>query len=187
MIFEYYSQTDPGLIRENNEDSVALDPVNQVVVLADGMGGYNAGEVASAMATGFIHGELGRWMSEGGHEAHVRELKRAMEICVDNANRSIMRNRCCCSVRSDRRNLRRAGTLKNRSFTSMLVPTGCGLGDGSENTPLSAVTAYPTSLDAVRDTTRMRDTDAMLGSASPRKPSVPTRSKSSMLPILLVA
>jgi PPM family protein phosphatase len=89
MIFEYYSQTDPGLIRENNEDSVALDPVNQVVVLADGMGGYNAGEVASAMATGFIHTELGRWMTEGGHEAHVRELKRAMEICVDNANRSI--------------------------------------------------------------------------------------------------
>ena len=89
MIFEYYSQTDPGLIRENNEDSVALDPANQVVVLADGMGGYNAGEVASAMATGFIHTELGRWMTEGGHEAHVRELKRAMEICVDNANRSI--------------------------------------------------------------------------------------------------
>lgn len=89
MIFEYYSQTDPGLIRENNEDSVALDPAHQVVVLADGMGGYNAGEVASAMATSFIHTELGRWMLEGGHEAHSRELKRAMEICVDNANRSI--------------------------------------------------------------------------------------------------
>ena len=89
MIFEYYSQTDPGLIRENNEYSVSLDPANQVVVLADGMGGYNAGEVASAMATSFIHTELGRWMSEGGQEAPVRELKRAMEICVDNANRSI--------------------------------------------------------------------------------------------------
>ena len=89
MIFEYYSQTDPGLVRENNEDSVALDTVNQVVVLADGMGGYNAGEVASAMATSFIHTELGRWMSEGGLDANVREIKRAMEICVDNANRSI--------------------------------------------------------------------------------------------------
>lgn len=89
MIFEYYSQSDPGLVRENNEDSVSLDTANQVVVLADGMGGYNAGEVASAMATSFIHTELGRWMSEGGLEAPVRELKRAMEICVDNANRSI--------------------------------------------------------------------------------------------------
>lgn len=89
MIFEYFAQTDPGLIRENNEDSVALDPENQVVVLADGMGGYNAGEVASAMATTFIKAELGRWMSEGGNEANARELKRAMEICIDNANRSI--------------------------------------------------------------------------------------------------
>jgi serine/threonine protein phosphatase PrpC len=89
MIFEYYSQTDPGLIRENNEDSVALDAENQVVVLADGMGGYNAGEVASAMATSFIKAELGRWITEGGHEANVRELKRAMEICIDNANRAI--------------------------------------------------------------------------------------------------
>ena len=66
MIFEYFAQTDPGLIRENNEDSVALDPENQVLVLADGMGGYNAGEVASAMATTFIKAELGRWLAEGG-------------------------------------------------------------------------------------------------------------------------
>jgi serine/threonine protein phosphatase PrpC len=89
MIFEYFCLTDPGLVRDNNEDSVALDPDNQIVVLADGMGGYNAGEVASAMATTFIRTELGRWMSEGGHEASARELKRAMEICIDNANRSI--------------------------------------------------------------------------------------------------
>ncbi|MDO9438954.1 Stp1/IreP family PP2C-type Ser/Thr phosphatase [Hydrogenophaga sp.] len=89
MIFEYFCLTDPGLIRDNNEDSVALDAENQVAVLADGMGGYNAGEVASAMATTFIKTELGRWMSEGGNEASARELKRAMEICIDNANRSI--------------------------------------------------------------------------------------------------
>lgn len=89
MNFEYFSQTDPGLIRDNNEDSVALDITNQVVVLADGMGGYNAGEVASAMATSFIHAELGRWLAEGGRDAAVRDVRRAMEICVDNANRSI--------------------------------------------------------------------------------------------------
>ena len=87
MNFELHAQTDPGLIRENNEDSVALDAENQVVVLADGMGGYNAGEVASAMATSFVKTELGRWLAEGGHEASGRELKRAMEICIDNANR----------------------------------------------------------------------------------------------------
>lgn len=89
MIFEYFCLTDPGLVRDNNEDSVALDAENRVAVLADGMGGYNAGEVASAMATTFIKTELGRWMSEGGTEASAREIKRAMEICIDNANRSI--------------------------------------------------------------------------------------------------
>jgi protein phosphatase len=89
MIFEFHAQTDPGLVRDNNEDAVAIDPDNQVLVLADGMGGYNAGEVASAMATTFVKTELGRWLAEGGNEASGRELKRAMEICIDNANRSI--------------------------------------------------------------------------------------------------
>jgi PPM family protein phosphatase len=89
MNFEYFAQTDPGLIRDNNEDSVVIDDENHIVVLADGMGGYNAGEVASAMATSFVKTELGRWLLEGGHEASARELKRAMEICIDNANRSI--------------------------------------------------------------------------------------------------
>lgn len=89
MNFEFHALTDPGLVRDNNEDSVALDGDNGIAVLADGMGGYNAGEVASAMATTFITSELGRWIAEGGGEASSRELKRAMEVCIDNANRSI--------------------------------------------------------------------------------------------------
>ena len=89
MSFEYFSLTDAGQVRDNNEDAVAVDPDNQVAVLADGMGGYNAGEVASAMATTFVKTELGRWISEGGGESTAREVRRAMEICIDNANRSI--------------------------------------------------------------------------------------------------
>lgn len=89
MNFEYFCLTDTGMLRENNEDSVALDAETQIAILADGMGGYNAGEVASAMATTFVRSELGRWMSEGGAQASSREIKRAMEICIDNANRSI--------------------------------------------------------------------------------------------------
>ena len=46
--------TDPGMVRSHNEDSIAADPANGLVVLADGMGGYNAGEVASGMATTVI-------------------------------------------------------------------------------------------------------------------------------------
>ena len=89
MIYEFCIRTDPGLARENNEDSVALDEATRLGILADGMGGYNAGEIASGMATTFIKSELGRWLSQAGRHANSREVRRAMEICVDNANRSI--------------------------------------------------------------------------------------------------
>jgi PPM family protein phosphatase len=89
MNYEFCIRTDPGLARENNEDSVALDEDTRLAILADGMGGYNAGEIASGMATTFIKSELGRWLSQAGRSAAAREVRRAMEICVDNANRSI--------------------------------------------------------------------------------------------------
>lgn len=89
MNYEFCTRTDPGLARENNEDSVALDEAVGLGILADGMGGYNAGEIASGMATTFIKSELGRWLSQAGRQANAREVRRAMEICVDNANRSI--------------------------------------------------------------------------------------------------
>lgn len=42
--------TDPGQVRARNEDAIAFDPDMGFVVLADGMGGYNAGDVASGIA-----------------------------------------------------------------------------------------------------------------------------------------
>lgn len=89
MIYTICSKTDPGRARENNEDSVAYDQATNLSVLADGMGGYNAGEIASGMATAFIKSEMARWLSETGNNANSREIKRALEICVENANRSI--------------------------------------------------------------------------------------------------
>jgi len=47
---EIVSQTNPGMVRAHNEDSVACEAACGLVVLADGMGGYNAGEVASGIA-----------------------------------------------------------------------------------------------------------------------------------------
>lgn len=89
MIYKFCAHTDPGRTRTNNEDAVAFDDATRVAVLADGMGGYNAGEIASGMATAFIKSELTRWLSEAGQQANPLEIKRAIEICVDNANRSI--------------------------------------------------------------------------------------------------
>jgi len=48
------SHSDPGRIRDHNEDCVESRPDIGLFVLADGMGGYNAGEVASGMATSLI-------------------------------------------------------------------------------------------------------------------------------------
>ena len=81
--------TDPGRARDNNEDSVAFDEAARVGVLADGMGGYNAGEVASGMATAFLKTELARWLTQAGDLAPPDQIRRALEICVANANRSV--------------------------------------------------------------------------------------------------
>ncbi|HXQ31865.1 MAG TPA: Stp1/IreP family PP2C-type Ser/Thr phosphatase [Steroidobacteraceae bacterium] len=42
--------TDTGRVREHNEDTIGVEPEIGLYVLADGMGGYNAGEVASGIA-----------------------------------------------------------------------------------------------------------------------------------------
>jgi protein phosphatase len=89
MHYLFCAKTDPGRARDNNEDSVAFDQATCTAILADGMGGYNAGEIASGMATAFIKSELSRWLTEAGTGARGKEVRRAMEICVDNANLSI--------------------------------------------------------------------------------------------------
>jgi PPM family protein phosphatase len=85
--------TDPGMVRSHNEDSVAADASIGVAVLADGMGGYNAGEVASGMATTVLTAELqqllasgeGRVMNGDAARAHAESILRT-EIAKANAS-----------------------------------------------------------------------------------------------------
>jgi PPM family protein phosphatase len=44
------AMSDTGKVREHNEDTIGFDNDIGLLVLADGMGGYNAGEVASGIA-----------------------------------------------------------------------------------------------------------------------------------------
>ena len=50
--------TDVGLVREHNEDYIDWDISRGLIILADGMGGHNAGEVASALAVNCIKDAL---------------------------------------------------------------------------------------------------------------------------------
>lgn len=55
MDIEAYGRTDPGPVRENNEDMFLIDIEHGIYVLADGMGGHAKGEVASQMAVDAVH------------------------------------------------------------------------------------------------------------------------------------
>src|SRR5687767_1923584 len=51
---EYAALTDVGRKRAHNEDSFKVAPDEGLYLVADGMGGHNAGEVASAMAVDVV-------------------------------------------------------------------------------------------------------------------------------------
>jgi protein phosphatase len=57
-LLEIAGRTDTGKVREQNEDSIGEEIELGAIVLADGMGGYHGGEVASAIAVNTILNHL---------------------------------------------------------------------------------------------------------------------------------
>jgi serine/threonine protein phosphatase PrpC len=56
----FYAATDVGKVRDHNEDNFLVDKKLGLFIVADGMGGHAAGEVASAIAVRTVHEELKR-------------------------------------------------------------------------------------------------------------------------------
>lgn len=90
MNYAFHLMTHPGLLRQNNEDAAAFDAASGLGILADGMGGYNAGEVAASMAVDVIRAELGDWLSATGSQAPTRETRKAVDRSVQHANQAIL-------------------------------------------------------------------------------------------------
>ncbi|HEX2689147.1 MAG TPA: protein phosphatase 2C domain-containing protein [Kofleriaceae bacterium] len=81
MTLEAWLVTDVGIVREHNEDSAYMEPSKGFFIVADGMGGHAAGEVASAMAVETVR----RTLESSGSE--IDTFKRAP---TDAGRRSIV-------------------------------------------------------------------------------------------------
>jgi len=86
---------DPGCVRKNNEDNFAVEPDLGLLVVADGMGGHNSGEVASDISCKTIV-EYARKMLGGeknlipeGGTAGLTPRGRQLEFFVKTANAMI--------------------------------------------------------------------------------------------------
>lgn len=75
---KYYYMTDTGKVRDHNEDSVVItENLNQEILLtvADGMGGHNAGEVASSIAITHIGQRFRNLSTIGNKEDAINWLR----------------------------------------------------------------------------------------------------------------
>lgn len=79
-------KTDPGATRLNNEDTVYVNEGLGLFVVADGMGGHNAGEVASYQAVEAIVSSIQAGLDSGRSTAAV------VRQAVVDANREVFRN-----------------------------------------------------------------------------------------------
>ncbi len=86
--------SDRGRKRLQNEDSILTDADTGVVILADGLGGHNAGEVASALAVTVTHEQILQGLKDAGSnrtddETGLSSISRVVEQAVIHANSAI--------------------------------------------------------------------------------------------------
>ncbi|MBD3647787.1 MAG: Stp1/IreP family PP2C-type Ser/Thr phosphatase [Pseudomonadales bacterium] len=90
------SRTDTGRVRDHNEDYIATDDRLGIAILADGMGGLNAGEVASSMSAHLLMEELVAWrQGDSSIEAELEDddeldtTSKVVRLAVQRANNAV--------------------------------------------------------------------------------------------------
>ena len=86
---DIYGLTDEGLVRDHNEDYISWSPETGLVILADGMGGHNAGEVASELAVSSINEALEEVLSPEIKDSCDMDFKEVVHEAVIYANEEI--------------------------------------------------------------------------------------------------
>ena len=74
--------TDPGRVRGTNEDAYGVDPEIGLFVVADGLGGHRAGEVASSLAVERFRAVVGA-EPDNGDQAREAVLRKAIAAAND--------------------------------------------------------------------------------------------------------
>ena len=86
---DIYGLTDEGLVRDHNEDYISWLIESGLVILADGMGGHNAGEVASELAVTSIRDALEEVLAPEIKDGCEMDFKEAVHEAVIFANDEI--------------------------------------------------------------------------------------------------
>src|SRR5207244_677909 len=81
---EFAQLTDVGCVREENEDAVASWELADGVLfaVADGLGGYAAGEVASALALGVVRAEQVQYGLMSAEQARTHPKRNMLTRCL---------------------------------------------------------------------------------------------------------
>lgn len=87
-------QTDIGLVRQNNEDYWAQIPEDSLFILADGMGGHKAGEIASSEAVTKFCQLIKEQDSKEFQKKNMGELQDLLEEVFQKVNGSIFSLSC---------------------------------------------------------------------------------------------
>lgn len=86
---DIYGLTDEGLVRDHNEDYISYLPEFGLAILADGMGGHNAGEVASELAVSSITEALQEVLSPEIKDTCEMNFKEVVHESIIYANEEI--------------------------------------------------------------------------------------------------